>query len=42
MKNGIVTQLLPMDPHRSSSTRCSWERAVPATWLFSEDLDMEE
>jgi hypothetical protein len=42
MKNGIVTQLLPMDPHRSSSTRCSWERAVPATWIFSEDLDMEE
>jgi hypothetical protein len=42
MKDGRVSELQPVTLKRHGSSMDSWDRMVPPTWLFSEDLDTEE
>jgi hypothetical protein len=42
MKDGKVSKLPPAAIEGHGSSTRNWDRAVPPTWLFSEDLDTEE
>jgi hypothetical protein len=42
MKDGSVSKLQPVALERHGSSMHSWDRTVPPTWLFSEDLDTEK